>query len=108
MAEDQPGVFLLMLSVPLVYTQACYILTPDEGVDSKEYWNFAARKFFIALAILGTLNTTLQYVYEAPDERQLGRIAAIVLIAIAAFWPNKIYRIVLVLLLTGVYMTYLF
>lgn len=102
-AENSPGIFLVMLIVPLSFAQVCFMLTPDDNSDSREYWDKNKRGFFISVTILIVLNAFLQFLYPESDSRTFARLIILPFILIAAYWDNRIYRMALIAIFLALY-----
>lgn len=99
--------FTLMMLTPLIFTRGCYLLTPPEDVNTKEYFLKYRKVFFVNMALMIFVNSGLQYFMVAdPDSRSISRLLFLPLIIIACFWDNKWYRLSIAILFYGVYAQY--
>jgi len=106
-AVEDKLLFSLMMLSPLVFTRGCYLLTPTEGSDTKEYFLKQRKAFFINLVFMILINTGLQYFLVAvPDARTFSRLLFLPIMLVAGYWDNMWYRASIVLLFFIIYAQY--
>ncbi|MCK5368914.1 MAG: hypothetical protein KAQ62_10190 [Cyclobacteriaceae bacterium] len=99
--------FTLMMISPLVFTRGCYLFTPDEDTDTKEYFLKCRKVFFVNMILMILINSGLQlFIIAESDNRMFSRFLFLPLMIIACYWDNKWYRLSIALLFFIAYAQY--
>ena len=87
-------VFTIYMLSPLIFLQACYVITPEREEDiAIEHFNARRKIFFLLVAVFIAGNVALEVIFDI-EGMLLIRILGVALFAINAFVDNKYLRIV--------------
>jgi hypothetical protein len=89
------AVFTLYMLSPLIFLQACFVLTPEKEEDvAIEHFNQRRKSFFLLLAIFIAGNVLLETVFSAIEAMIYLRLLGVVLFLLCAFINNKMLRVI--------------
>lgn len=86
-------VFTIYMLSPLIFLQACYVITPEKEEDvAVEHFNVRRKTFFLLIATFIAGNVALETIFEIEGMLFI-RILGVALFVINAFFDNKPLRI---------------
>ena len=101
--SENLGLFALTLITPMIYTRACNVLTPDPGKqDTRQHYFDVLKPFFLLLAFHTLVNVIIQSVIQQ-DSFNVLRFIAIPILLICAFYHRIWIRIVVMVMLVGMF-----
>ncbi len=106
-ASQHLGIYTLTMLSPLLFTRACNVLTPDEGLlDTKEHFLKIRKPFFLLLGAHTSVNILIQALI-VDDGFNLFRYVGIILFFANAFY-NKLWLRIIAMLTFAVILGYIF